>query len=127
VIEQATALTASEMVTAYYEAWTRGTFDEDRLRSILAEDLVFEGPLAGRRVGADAFLRGVRDVSNALKDFRLIQRLENEDEVSVLYDGDLTRPAGTHRFAEFFSIRDGRIRAINLLYDGTEWRKLAAS
>jgi ketosteroid isomerase-like protein len=127
VITEERALTAHELVTAYYEAWTRGTFDEDRLRAILAEDLVFEGPLAGHRVGAEGFIRGVRDVSNALKDFRLIHRLENGDQVAVLYDCDLARPAGTHRFAEFFSIQDGRIRAINLLYDGTAWRNLAAS
>ncbi|MBV9898637.1 MAG: nuclear transport factor 2 family protein [Chloroflexi bacterium] len=117
-------MTAQELVNAYYTSWTNGAFDEPQLRSILAPDLVFEGPLAGHRVGADGFIRGVENVSKALKAFRLIQRLDNGNEVSVLYDCDLTRPPGTHRFAEFFRIENDRIQAINLLYDGTEWRKL---
>jgi ketosteroid isomerase-like protein len=118
-------MTAQELVSAYYDSWTHGAFDEERLQAILAEDLVFEGPLAGHRVGAEGFIRGVHGVAQALKEFRLIQRLDNGDEVSVLYECDLTRPNGTHRFAEFFRVENGRIQAINLLYDGTEWRKLA--
>jgi ketosteroid isomerase-like protein len=121
-------MTAQELVNAYYASWTGGAdaFDEERLRSILAPDLDFQGPLAGHRVGAEGFIRGVYNVAGTLKEFRLLQRLDQADEVSVLYDCDLTRPEGTHRFAEFFRIRDGRIQAINLLYDGTEWRKLAS-
>jgi hypothetical protein len=121
-------MTPSELVDAYYASWTNGDdgFDEACLRRILAPDLVFQGTLAGHRVGADAFIRGVYGVSKAVKAFRPVQRLQQGDEVSVLYDCDLTRPAGTHRFAEFFRVADGRIQAINLTYDGTEWRKLAA-
>lgn len=120
-------MTAQELVDAYYSSWTGGIgdFDEDKLRRVLAPGLVFEGPLAGHRVGAEGFIRGVRDVSSALTSFRLLQRLDRGDEVAVLYDCDLTRPSGTHRFAEFFRIDNGCIQQVRLLYDGTEWRKLA--
>jgi ketosteroid isomerase-like protein len=119
-------MTAQELVSAYYASWTGGAeaFDEDQLRTILAPDLVFDGPLAGHRVGADYFIQGVHNVAKAVKDFRVVQRLDQSEEVSVLYECDMTRPEGTHRFAEFFRIQDGRIQGINLLYDGTEWRKL---
>lgn len=121
-------MTPHELVDAYYASWTDGidAFDEQALRRVLAPDLVFEGPLAGHRLGADGFIRGVRDVSSALKSFRLLQRLDQGDQVAVLYDCDLSRPNGTHRFAEFFRIANGRIQELSLLYDGTEWRKLAA-
>lgn len=45
--------------------------------------------------------------------------------MAVLYDCELTRPAGTHRFAEFFRVEDGRITELRLLFDATEYRKLA--
>jgi hypothetical protein len=50
--------------------------------------------------------------------------LEQGNQVAVLYDCELTRPAGMQRFAEFFKIDGDRIASIKLMYDGTEWRKL---
>jgi SnoaL-like protein len=121
-------MTPRELVDAYYASWTDRDkpFDETRLRSILAPDLDFQGPLAGHRVGADGFIRGVHDVYAALKSFELVQRLEQDNQVAVLYDCELTRPAGIHRFAEFLQVNGDHIVAIKLMYDGTEWRKLAA-
>src|SRR3954447_2631662 len=121
----ASSRTAAQLVDAYYAAWTGSDgFEEATLREILAPDLDFYGPLAGHRRGAEGFIRGVQAVATACTAFRLIQRLEQGDEVAVLYDCDLTRPAGTFRFSEFFRIQNGRIQGIDLLYDGTEWRKL---
>jgi SnoaL-like domain len=120
--------TASDLVSAYYASWTGGgpeAFDEATLRDILAPDLVFDGPLAGHRVGAEGFIRGVQAVGAACTSFSMIQQLAQGNDLAVLYDCELTRPAGTHRFSEFFRIENGRIQSINLLYDGTEWRKLA--
>ena len=119
--------TAADLVNAYYASWTGGpdAFDEPTLRDILAPDLVFDGPLAGHRIGAEGFIRGVQAVGAACKSFGVLQQLVQGNEMAVLYDCELTRPAGTHRFAEFFRIENGRIQSINLLYDGTEWRKLA--
>jgi SnoaL-like domain len=122
-------MTPSQLIDAYYASWTDPTaeFDDARLRSVLAPDLDFQGPLAGHRVGADGFIRGVHDVYAALKSFSLIHRVEQGDTVAVLYDCDLRRPSGTHRFAEFFDVANGRIQAIKLMYDGTEWRNLVPS
>ena len=119
--------TASEVISAYYDSWIGGAdaFNVDRLRTILAPDLVFEGPLAGRRVGVDGFLAGLGGVAKAVKSFRMVQQLHDGNQVSSLYDCELSRPEGTFRFAEFFRVEHGRIQTINLSYDGTEFRKLA--
>lgn len=47
-------MTEEQLVQDYYDTLKDGmaSFDEDRLRRILAPDLVFEGPIAGRHVGA---------------------------------------------------------------------------
>jgi hypothetical protein len=117
---------AGALVDAYYASWIHGpgTFDEARLREILAPDLEFHGTLAGHRIGAEGFLKGVADVNAVVRSFTLVQRLEQGNEVAVLYDCDLTRPAGVCRFVEFFRVEGDRIRSLNLVYDGTEWRKL---
>ena len=47
------------------------------------------------------------------------------DQVAVLYECDLSRPDGTTMFAEFFRVADGKIKSLNLSYDGTEFRKLS--
>ena len=119
--------TATDLVRAYYTSWTGGpeAFDEATLREILAPDLEFDGPLAGHRLGAEGFIRGVQAVGAACRSFTVIQQLQQGEDVAVLYECELTRPVGKHRFAEFFRVENGRIQSINLLYDGTEWRKLA--
>ena len=121
-------MTPGELVDAYYASWTDRDkpFNEPQLRSTLAPDLDFQGPLVGHRIGADGFIRGVHDVYAALKSFALVQRLDQGNQVAVLYDCELTRPAGIQRFAEFFQIAGDHIVAVKLMYDGTEWRKLAA-
>lgn len=114
----------AEVVLAYYDSWKNGmaSFDEARLRSLLAPDLDFEGPIAGKRRGAEPFLQGLARFVETLKGLRTLQQIHAGNEASVLYDCDL--PAGTLRFAEFFHVEGEKIRAINLLYDPTKYRAL---
>jgi hypothetical protein len=118
----------STVVDAYYASWAHGpgAFDEARLRDVLAPDLDFTGTLAGHRIGAEGFVRGVAGVAEVLRSFTLVQRVEQGNDIAVVYDCELTRPAGVCRFAEFFHVTGGRIQAINLVYDATEWRKLSS-
>ena len=53
--------TATELVRDYYASWSKGieSFDEARLRAVLASDLRFEGPIAGTRTGMEPFLRDI--------------------------------------------------------------------
>jgi hypothetical protein len=119
--------TPAQLVDAYYAAWTNGSarFDPGTLRAILAQDLIFDGPLAGHRVGADGFLKALESIAASVRSFTVVHRLEQDNRVAVMYDCDLTRPAGVTRFAEFFTVDNDRIQSIDLQYDGTEWRKLA--
>jgi|SRR6516225_12162834 len=56
-----TDTSTAQIVQTYYEILTGGlaTFDPARLPTILATDLVFEGPIAGHVVGAERFGKGV--------------------------------------------------------------------
>ena len=121
-----TAITdAATLVSAYYGSWQNGiaTFDKERLTEILAEDLDFEGSIAGKRRGAAGFLVGLQRFVEAMKPpIRVQQRVESGDLAAVLYEAEL--PGGSMRFAEFFLVECGRIAAIQLLYDPARYLAL---
>jgi ketosteroid isomerase-like protein len=120
---------STDLITAYYETWKNGidSFDEAGLRAMLAPDFVYEGPIAGRRPGADSFVRGLRGFTTTLRGFHLLSELHVGEDAALLYDCDVSQPAGTFRFAEFLHIDHGKIQSVRLVFDATEFRKAAAS
>lgn len=112
----------AEVVRTYYDVLGGGPtmFAADRLRPILAEDLIFDGPLAGRRVGAEGFIRELGWLVETIRGLTMLYQLSDGDTAAALYDVEL--PGGPVRFAEFFGVGEGRIRTLRLLYDATEYR-----
>jgi len=118
----------SELVHAYYASWTDGpsAFDAARLRSLIAPDLQFEGPIAGKRTGVESFLNGLSDFVRTLSAYRSIQQVHSGNEDSALYDCDIGAEQGTLRFAEFVRIENEQIQEIKLVYDAHEFKRLLA-
>ena len=108
-----------EIIDTYYDILA--AFDAERLRAIVAPDLEFEGPIAGRRVGADAFVAGASGFAAACRRLTMLQVVANRDAAAALYDAEL--PGGTVRFAEFFAVADGRIATLRLHYDAAAYRE----
>ncbi len=95
--------TTGELLETYYDTLKEGmaSFNEGRrLRAILAPDLVFEGPIAGRVVGAERFIKGVLGFVETMQSLHMLHQLRAGDEAATLYDAEM--PGGTVRFAEFF-------------------------
>jgi len=116
---------AATLVRGYYDSWQNGiaTFDNERLSDILAEDLDFEGSIAGKRRGAAGFLVGLQRFVEVLKaPIHFQHQVEAGDLAAVLYEAEL--PGGSMRFAEFLRVDGGRIASINLLYDPAQYRAL---
>lgn len=115
--------TSGELLETYYDTLKGGmaSFDEGRrLRAILAPDLAFEGPIAGRVVGAERFIKGVSGFVETMQTLHMLHQLRAGDEAATLYDAAM--PGGTVRFAEFFRIAADKIQSLRLLYDATEYR-----
>jgi hypothetical protein len=115
----------AELIEGYHGSWRGGitSFDEARVTSVLADDLDFEGPIAGKRRGAAGFVGGLtRFVEGLRGPISVLQTIDSGDQAAVLYDAEL--PEGTMRFAEFFHVGDGRIQSIKLLYDAAQYRAL---
>ncbi|HEX7263118.1 MAG TPA: nuclear transport factor 2 family protein [Candidatus Dormibacteraeota bacterium] len=118
-------ITTAEVVDGYYASWRNGisSFDEDRVRGVLDENLDFEGPIAGKRRGAAGFVGGLKRFVEGLRaPIQILQQMDSGEQAAVLYDAHL--PEGTMRFAEFFHVRHGRIESIKLLYDAAQYRAL---
>lgn len=116
---------SATLVRAYYGSWQNGiaAFDKEKLTEILAEDLDFEGSIAGKRRGAAGFIVGLQRFVEGMKPpINIQQRVEAGDLAAVLYDAEM--PGGSMRFAEFFRVEAGRIASIKLLYDAAQYRAL---
>lgn len=118
----------ADLVLAYYDGWKNGAaaYDEARLRDILASDLKFEGPIAGKQESADTFLPGLLGFVKTLEGLHVLSLICSGDEAAVLYDCDVTMPRGTFRFAEFFRVEGENIREIKLVFDATQFRRLTS-
>jgi hypothetical protein len=114
-------MNAAEIVRGYYDAWTSGRMDA--ARAFLADDLDFQGSIDTFH-RADDFMAALTQFQKMLRSVNLIQSYFSDTGAALLYDCETMTPAGVIRTAEFFTLGDGKIKAIRLVFDATELRKL---
>lgn len=113
---------APSVLQAYYRVLTGGidNYEDGReLAPLLAEDLDFEGPIAGRVTGAAPFRQGVKGFIANVSKIDLIQEVHGPDGTAILYDAHM--PKGIVRFTEFFQFADGKIQRLRLQYDPADY------
>ena len=112
---------AKQIVTNYHNAWTGGNVQSARV--YLADDLDFQGSIDTFH-RADDFVVALTMFQKMLRRVDVIQSFFSENGAALLYDCDTMSPAGVIRTAEFFTVADGKIQSIRLVFDATELRKL---
>jgi ketosteroid isomerase-like protein len=113
---------APEVLQRYYRILAAGidAYDPDgELRTLLADDLEFEGPISGKRTGAAGFCQGVKGFIANVSTIEVIQEVHGADGSAMLYDAHM--PDGIVRITEFFRIRDGKISTLRIHYDPAEY------
>lgn len=113
---------APPVLRTYYRVLTGGIEnygDGQELAPLLAENLDFEGSIAGRVTGATPFLQGVKGFIANVSKIDLIQEVNGPEGTAVLYDAHM--PNGTVRLTEFFTFAHGRIQRLRLQYDPAEY------
>ncbi|TMR91048.1 nuclear transport factor 2 family protein [Nonomuraea basaltis] len=113
---------APAVIKSYYRVVTGGVEDYDdgrELVPLLADDLDFEGPIAGHVTGAALFRQGVKGFIANVSKIDLIQEVHGPDGTAVLYDAHM--PKGIVRFTEFFKFADGKIQRLRLQYDPADY------
>lgn len=116
------AIEAHPTLSRYYRILGAGIdayADGRDLLSLLAEDFVFDGPIAGRMAGGARFAHGVRGFIEAAKQLTPLQAVVTSTGAAVLYDAEL--PGGVVRFSEFFELDGDKIREVCILYNPTDY------
>jgi ketosteroid isomerase-like protein len=104
---------ARVLAATYFEAWRAA--DVGRLRSILADDVSFRGPLA-QVDGADEYADSIRGLFQATE--KVVVRKVWADGDDVLTWFDLHMPgAPATAVAQWCHVQDGKVKRVDVTFD----------
>ena len=104
---------AAAAAATYFDAWQARDFT--RLRSVLADDVDFAGPL-GTAKGRDECLRGLRGMAQIMTGLDVRRVFHDGDDVLTWYDL-ATSVAETVPVANWMHVQDGKITQIKAAFD----------
>jgi len=101
------------LATSYFEAWLAHDFD--RLRTLLADDATFRGPL-GTADSGDECVAGLQGMSKMMTGLDITRMVVDGPDVMTWYDL-LTDGAPPIATVNWMHVEDGRIRQIRATFD----------
>ena len=104
---------ATAVAATYFDAWQARDFA--RLRSVLADDVDFAGPLARVR-GGDDCLRGLRSMAQITIGLQVRKVFHDGPDVLTWFDL-ATSVADTVPVANWMHVEDGKITRIKVAFD----------
>jgi ketosteroid isomerase-like protein len=104
---------AMTVAATYFDAWRARDFA--RLRSVLADDVDFTGPLARVR-GGDDCLRGLRGMAQITTGLEVRKVFHDGPDVLTWFDL-ATSVADTVPVANWMHVEDGKITRIQVVFD----------
>ena len=103
----------SAVAATYFDAWKARDFT--RLRSVLADDVEFAGPLAQVK-GSDDCLRGLRGMAQIMTGLEVRRVFHDGPDVLTWFDL-ATSVAETVPVANWMHVQDGKITQIRVAFD----------
>ena len=104
---------AAQVADGFFTAWT--TKDFARTRSLLHDDVSFEGPLESFS-DADSYVASLRQLSGIVTGAETQKVFVDGDDVCVIYDLK-TAPVPRSRTCEWYHVRDGKIASVSVVFD----------
>ena len=92
----------------------------EKLRSILCDDLVFNGPLYKFR-SADSYINSLRNDPPKDFNYRLIKSYGDETAACLLYE--FSKPGVSTPMSQLFETRNGKISHILLVFDADKFKR----
>ena len=104
---------AAQVADGFFTAWTAKDFT--RARSLLHDDVSFEGPLESFS-DADSYLASLQQLSGIVTGAETQKVFVDGDDVCVIYDLK-TAPVPRSRTCEWYHVRDGKIASVSVVFD----------
>jgi len=105
---------AAGVVQQYQQAV--GSGDIATARSLLADDLHFEGPFDEFH-NADDYMQSIGRLAQIVTGTDVKKVLAEGDDVVTIYDLHTNTPAGTSNIAEWATVEGGKIATIRVFFD----------
>lgn len=102
-----------ELAEKYMECFY-GKASLSTMAALLADDLVFNGPLYNF-TSAEEYLQALKSDPPEDTDYHIIKAFEKDDDVCLVYR--FTKPGIETTMAQIFQIKDGKINNIELIFD----------
>jgi ketosteroid isomerase-like protein len=112
--------TTAQVAETFFAAWTSKDFD--RARSLLHDDLSFQGPIDTFR-DADSYLHAIQDLGQIITGIHRHKVFVDGDDVCVIYDLK-TAPVPSSPVAEWYHVRNGKIASIRVVFDARPFAPL---
>ena len=107
---------AATVATTYFDAWKANDFDT--MRSLVAEDVIFEGPLA-TLVGAEDYIKGIRGLSRLISEIVILKVFVEGQDVLTWYEMHTT-VASPVAVANWVHVEEGKITFLRVAFDARE-------
>lgn len=104
---------AGDVAATYFDAWRAGDFA--RLRSVLADDVTFEGPL-GHASDAEECIAGLKRMSQIVTDIVIRKTFVDGPDVLTWFDLH-TATTGPLPTVNWRHVEDGKITWIRVTFD----------
>jgi ketosteroid isomerase-like protein len=101
-----------DVIDFYTDSWISD--DQDGVRRVLAPDAEIDWNLDAPVDEVELVLT-LHRIAAFADSVTVVSRVHGTDGAALVYD--LVAPFGTARFAEFLSVRDGRITEVRQVYD----------
>jgi ketosteroid isomerase-like protein len=109
-----TEQSALDIAVAFLDAWTEGDFK--KAGSHLADDFVFEGPIAHYTSASDFLAGSKRFIETIRPGWAKVAAFGDDREALLLYD--LTHRSGSRmRIADYYTVSNGKIQTEAILWD----------
>ena len=105
--------TVAEVAATYFDAWKAGDFT--RLRSVLADDVTFDGPL-GHADNAEECIAGLRRMSEIVTDIVIRKTFVDGADVLTWFDLHTAR-TGPLPTVNWRHVQEGKITSIRVTFD----------
>ncbi|GAA4783589.1 hypothetical protein GCM10023200_16300 [Actinomycetospora chlora] len=106
--------TPAETMTAYFDGWRR--HDAESLREVLADDVVFDGPM-GHVEGVDDNVAALHGLLGIVRDVEIRHVFVDGPDVCTVYDLHTSATDTPLPTVNLAHVVDGRARTIRAIFD----------